>query len=295
MWVHFGWGNIGKSLISNFLVNDVVDYKIFDINYKNDELIELKYEYFDGDTQVLGVNLSSQNSMPNDVNVISTSVISTNIVHLIPTIQKLIDSSSRKVAIVSFENSNEAIETFKNSLTGDFEVFNSVVDKIAISSTRDSVKCERYSNIKIPREILDYVSIPEKYISNDIKMEHAYKINSVNTLHATIAYLALYHEARTGEAFVYLSDFIKSEAFISISEGVKNTLVSYLFDKYGKEEYDKTLNRFIESTEDTIERIGRNPHLKIDRVSPFVNSEYYSSIKNGMKFYTTKFGGSNGS
>lgn len=288
MWLHFGFGRIGKALIAPFL-NEIADYEIVDRNYNSKSEVSVELIFPDGNKKVFSnihvspfdkVNLAK-------VNIISTSVIVSNIYDILPKIQKIIDGTDQMIAIVPFENSLDAAEIFKNNLSGNFIVLDSVVDKIVSRSEQNKVFTEEFSRIKIDSRICEFIELPEKYISKNILLDHKIKFYLLNGIHAFIAYLGI--ELRKKNTDIkYIEEVLCTKSWFDSKDFVVESFAKFMKDNFNlSKEFtasyiEVSIKRFAQPLKDEIDRVGRNPVLKLsdcERLEPIKGSKYMADFR----------------
>jgi mannitol-1-phosphate 5-dehydrogenase len=279
--LHFGAGKIGRGLIFPFFRRQH-DITLADRNTglvraiqenKGYRLIELDYdEQYITNIANPPIRNFSELSGITDLDVITTSVITSNLVEIAPYICEIARNNKRPLYVIPMENSLEAADILKRELVSSLRdidgiyFLGSVIDRIvhAIKNEFD-VECEKYYSVKIEnRHGFGDLLKDESDLVENIHEEFDKKFLLVNGIHACAAYLGYLrgHE--------YICDVMNDESIRRKLDRISECYMQYLISVYGCQEDDlaryinNSLIRFANpSIKDPLSRVGRNLLIKL--------------------------------
>lgn len=302
--VHFGAGNIGRGFIGCVLQNAGYRVTFVDVN---DDLVSAlnahdSYRVIEtgpGATTHILRNFDALNSRTeqdsviraiSEADVVTASVGPTVLPHIAAVIAAGIDARVRStpVIVMACENAINATDTLagyiaEHGTTDASRVAyaNTAVDRIVpIQNHGDSldVTVEAFSEWAIDsRNIAHLISeFPGSHFVNDLSPYIERKLFTVNTAHATIAYIGQRHGARTISEALAMPE-VASVATAVLAETSRVLCERHGFDDRAHAEYvATTLSRFRNpDLDDTVERVGRQPLRKLSRTERLVAPAAY--------------------
>ncbi|WGI36628.1 mannitol-1-phosphate 5-dehydrogenase [Mesomycoplasma lagogenitalium] len=276
--LHFGAGNIGRGLIANiYKQNDVKIYFIDTNKEVVDKLNQLKkYQIINVETnEKIEINdfkaiWSNEEKkivdLINEVNIVSTSIQSNNLVYIQKYFQKA--DKSKKKDIYCFENGNKISEQFKKSLNlnSNWNFINVSIDCIipqVINDEKMTVYVENYfeiiaqNNCYYKLKLIKYVDQIDPYIIR--------KLVLINGLHSAIGYLGHFLN------YQYTNQSFNDENIKKQIQNLANDLIlalNWKYNQFNKEDlivyWNKITKRFCSKyINDLNVRVARNPLQKI--------------------------------
>ena len=299
--LHFGAGKIGRGLVFPFfreqhditladrnteLVRSIREnrgYNVIELDYERQCIITIPDPPIRTFTELLDLH---------DMDVITTSVIVSNLVAIAPYIGDIAKNNKRPLYIIPMENSLEAVDILKRELLSTLHdldgiyFLGSVIDRI-VPATKNAldIECEKYYSIKIENcngfgELLK----DESVLSENIYKEFDKKFLLVNGLHACAAYLGYLrgHE--------YICDVMEDKIARSKLDRLGECYIQYLMSVYGFKEdelipyFNNTLVRFANpSIKDPLGRVGRNLLIKLSPTDRIYRPLLFNK-RNGLNY-----------
>lgn len=279
--LHFGAGKIGRGLVFPFfsgrhevILADRNENLVRAIRKNNGYRI---IEHDNGSSAVrfvAGPKIISFSELGTvrDVDMITTAVLESNLVHIAPMILSVAKSSKRPLYIVPMENSVKATNIlrreFMKSTVPSAGIFflKSVIDRIVPAVTGDfDIECERYRTILIEHnDGLEKLCGNDGFLTRGIDREFDKKFLLVNGVHACAAYLGFVR----GHEFI--CDAVADSETRQKLDRIGSCYIEYLHRVYGfslralVEYFNLSLMRFSNpGIRDPLSRVGRNRLIKL--------------------------------
>jgi len=299
--LHFGAGKIGRGLIFPFF-REQHDITLADRNVelvrsirenKGYSIIELDYErqriitYADPPIRTF-----AELSDIHDLDVITTSVIVSNLAAIAPYIGDIAKNNKRPLYIIPMENSLEAVEILKRELVSILHnidgiyFLGSVIDRI-VPSTKNAldIECEKYFSVKIEnRHGFGELLKDESVLTENIYKEFDKKFLLVNGLHACAAYLGYLRGHEN------ICDVMEDKIVRSKLDQLGECYMQYLMSVYGFREeelipyFNNTLLRFSNpAIKDPLSRVGRNLLIKLSPTDRIYRPLLFNK-RNGLNY-----------
>lgn len=279
--LHFGAGKIGRGLVFPFFserhevtLADRSESLVRAIRENNGYRI-IEHDHGSRSVRhVVGPRIIpfSELASVRDVDMISTAVLVSNLVHVAPLIMEVARNNKRPLYIVPMENAAEATDILRREFmkstqsTEGIFFLRSVIDRIVPAGPHAlDIECEKYRSILIEHcDGFGALCSRDGFLTDRIEREFDKKFLLVNGVHACAAYLG--HRRGHG----YICDVMGDNVLRRKLNRIGTCYIEYLRQVYGFREHDlidyfnTSLLRFSNpSIKDPLSRVGRNLLIKL--------------------------------